>query len=117
MGPTRPNNQLEENYKRVPPSIFSKSDKPNGIETLQPTLKDLLKEIKLELTEREKVREAIHDQMRKATSLSKQAILLSHQNRLNEASKKLTKAKELICKLQDFARLWRNVWCNIAGVF
>jgi len=42
--------------------------------------------------------------MRKATSLSKQAILLSHQKRFIEAKRQLEKAKELIAKLRDLAK-------------
>ncbi len=68
------------------------------------TLKNLLKEIKRELTKKEKLREDAHESMRKATSLSKQAILLSHQKRLNEAKKQLEKAKELIAKLKDLSK-------------
>jgi translin len=71
---------------------------------LPTTLRNLLKEIKLELTKKEKVREEAHMSMRKATSLSKQAILLSHQERLDEARKQLEKAKDLIIKLKESAK-------------
>jgi translin len=71
---------------------------------LPATLKNLLKEIKLELTQKEKVREETHESMRKATGLSKQAILLSHQKRLDEAKKQLDKAKELISNLKVTAK-------------
>jgi translin len=71
---------------------------------LPATLKSLLKEIKLELTQKEKMREEVHESMRKATSLSKQAILLSHQKRLDEAKKQLEKAKELTIKLKEMAK-------------
>lgn len=47
-----------------------------------------------------KIREETHEAMRKATSLSKQAILLIHQKRLADAEKMVTNAKELITKLQ-----------------
>jgi translin len=68
------------------------------------TLKNLLKGIKLELTQKEKIREETHEWMRKATSLSKQAILLSHQKRLDEANKQLEKAKEILTKLKETAK-------------
>ncbi len=68
------------------------------------TLKNLLKEIKRELTQKEEIRENTHDCMRKATSLSKQAILLSHQKRLGEAKKQLEKAKEILSKLKEKAK-------------
>jgi translin len=47
-----------------------------------------------------KIREETHEAMRKATSLSKQAILLIHQKRLADAEKMVSNAKELITKLQ-----------------
>jgi translin len=47
-----------------------------------------------------KIREETHEAMRKATSLSKQSILLIHQKRLADAEKMVTNAKELITKLQ-----------------
>lgn len=66
-----------------------------------PSLKTLLKEVKHELTQKEKVWEESHEIMRKITSQSKQAILLSHQKRIEEAKKNLEKAKELIAKLRE----------------
>ena len=68
------------------------------------TLKKLLKEIKRELTQKEKIRQDAHESIRKATSLSKQAILLSHQKRLEEAKKQLGKAKELIVELRESSK-------------
>jgi translin len=50
-----------------------------------------------------KVREETHESMRKATSLSKQSILLLHQKRLDDAAKMLQNAKEIISKLQTLA--------------
>jgi translin len=66
-----------------------------------PSLKTLLKEVKHELTQKEKVWEESHEIMRKITSQSKQAILLSHQKRIDEAKKNLEHAKELIAKLRE----------------
>lgn len=60
--------------------------------------------MKKELTQKEKVQEDAHEDMRKATSLSKQSILRLHQNRQEEAEKLILKAKELISKLQDMAK-------------
>lgn len=68
------------------------------------SLKNLLEEVKRELTVKEQMREEANDKMRKATSLSKQAILLSHQKRLEEANIQLQKAKELIDKLKNTAK-------------
>jgi translin len=64
------------------------------------SLKDMLKDIRKELTAKEKVRESAYNEMRKATSLSKQAILLIHQKRLKEAEKLIEKATEIITKLK-----------------
>ena len=69
-----------------------------------PNLKNLLKGVKRDLTEREKMREEAHLNMRKATSFSKQAILLSHQKRLEEAHKQLARANEVITRLKDLAK-------------
>ncbi len=50
-----------------------------------------------------KVREDTHESMRKATSLSKQSILLLHQKRFDDAQKMLSDAKGIISKLQEQA--------------
>ena len=63
-------------------------------------LKAILKEIKEELTQKDKVREKANQNMRKATSLSKQAILLMHQKKYDKAEKLIEAAKEIISKLQ-----------------
>ncbi|MEM2972293.1 MAG: hypothetical protein QW270_07750 [Candidatus Bathyarchaeia archaeon] len=64
-------------------------------------LKDVLKKIRKELKEKERIREKAQKDMRKATSLSKQAILLIHQKRLREAKRQIEKAKEIISKLNN----------------
>jgi translin len=63
------------------------------------SLKNVLREVRKDLREKEKVRENAQKDMRKATSLSKQAILLIHQERLKEAKKLIENAKEIISKL------------------
>jgi translin len=68
------------------------------------TLKSILKEVKEELTQKDKVRENAQQNMRKATSLSKQAILLIHQKRHKDARKLIDKAEEIISKLQVLAK-------------
>ena len=65
------------------------------------SLKNVLSRARKELTQKEKVREKAHENMRKATSLSKQAILLIHQKRLKEAKEFIENAKEIISKLHD----------------
>lgn len=72
-------------------------------------LKTVLKEIKRELQEKEKVRETAQKDMRKAASLSKQAILLIHQNRLKEARKLAERAKQILSKLDCLSATHPNI--------
>ncbi len=51
-----------------------------------------------------KVREETHESIRRATSLSKQAILLLHQKRLDDSEHMLANAKEVISSLQTQAK-------------
>jgi translin len=68
------------------------------------TLKSILKEVKDELTQKDKVRENTQQSLRKATSLSKQAILLMHQKKHEKARKLIENAKEHISRLQGLAK-------------
>jgi translin len=63
------------------------------------SLKNLLKEVKGELSSKEKIRETAQTDLRRATSLSKQAILLIHQKREKEAVKLIEKARKIILDL------------------
>jgi translin len=74
-----------------------------------PSLKTMLREVKRELTKKEKVRKDAQESMRKTTSLSKQAILLSHQKRLGEAKEQIEKAKKLIAGLQEQAKEYPSI--------
>ncbi len=67
------------------------------------SLEKVISGIKTELMAKNNIREIAHEDMRKATSLSKQAILLLHQKRIDDAIKMLTTAKELITNLQKQA--------------
>jgi len=69
-----------------------------------PSLKTMLKEVKKELTQKEKLREDAHEKVRKITSLSKQGILLSHQKRLEEAEAQIAKAREFLGELREVAK-------------
>jgi translin len=73
------------------------------------TLKSILKEVKEELTQKDKVRENAQQNMRKAISLSKQSILLMHQKKHEEARKLLEKATEIISKLQNLAKEYPQI--------
>jgi translin len=69
-----------------------------------PTLHEALNDAKQELTKNHKIREEANDQMRKIISQSKQAILLSHQKRLDEAKDQLNNAKKRIGNVRDQAK-------------
>ena len=73
------------------------------------TLKSILKEVKEELTQKDKVRENAQQNMRKATSLSKQSILLMHQKKYEKARKSIVNAKEIISKLQVSAKEYPGI--------
>jgi translin len=72
-------------------------------------LEKVIQQIKNELMANNKVREETHESMRKATSLSKQAILLIHQKRFDAAEKMVTNAKEKIISLQDQAKQYPEI--------
>lgn len=74
-----------------------------------PSLKVVLKTIRKELKGKEMVREKAHAYMRKATSLSKQAILFIHQKRLQEAGRLLGKAEEIILRLNEIAKEYPEI--------
>jgi translin len=72
-------------------------------------LKAILKKVREELTQKDKVREDAHQNMRKATSLSKQSILLMHQKKYAQAEKMIEAAKEIISKLQGSAEEYPQI--------
>ena len=73
------------------------------------SLENVLQEIKTELTQKNSVREETHESMRKATSLSKQAILLIHQKKYEEANKFLREAKDKISSLQKLSAEYPDI--------
>ena len=64
------------------------------------SLKSLLDKIQAELKEKEEVKDELRQDMRRATRLSKQAILFTHQKRFDDAKKLLKEATELFAKLE-----------------
>jgi len=62
-----------------------------------------LKEVKKELKEKNTVRENAKQNMRKATSLSKQSILLIHQRKYDSASRAIENAKDIVTELREEA--------------
>jgi translin len=73
------------------------------------TLKAVLEEVKQDLMQKDQIREETHEAMRKATSLSKQAILLIHQKKRAEAEKMVKDATEKISNLQDCAKQYPDI--------
>jgi len=67
------------------------------------SLKSILEKIQRGLSKREGVREEVQNDMRRATRLSKQAILFSHQERFGDAKNLLEEANKLFAKLQDIS--------------
>jgi translin len=72
-------------------------------------LKTVLKEVKKELMQKDKVRENAQESMRKATSLSKQAILRIHQKKFEEAKKLIENATAAISRLQGLAEEYPEI--------
>jgi len=72
-------------------------------------LKIVLREIRKELKEKEKVQKKAQEDMRKATSLSKHSILLLHQKRMKEAKKLLMEAKEIISELNTASKEYPKI--------
>lgn len=72
-------------------------------------LKSLLDKIQKELMEKEEVRQEVQKDMRRATRLSKQAILFTHQERFDEAEKLLKEAGELLAKLDKVSKNHPNL--------
>lgn len=78
------------------------------------TLKTVLEEIKQDLIQKNKLREDTHEDMRKATSLSKQAILLIHQKKQPEAEKMVRDATKKITNLQKLAKQYPDIiYCGM----
>ena len=68
------------------------------------SLETILQEVKNELMQKNKIREETHESMRKATSLSKQSILLIHQKKYAEAEEFIENAKKKISSLQVLSK-------------
>lgn len=72
-------------------------------------LKAVLEEVKLDLMQKDQIRDETHEAMRKVTSLSKQAILLVHQKKQAEAEKMVKDATEKIRSLQALAAQYPDI--------
>lgn len=78
------------------------------------TLKDILEEIKQDLMQKNQIREDTQKDMRKATSLSKQAILLIHQKKQLDAEKIVKDATEKIINLYNLAKQYPDIiYCGM----
>lgn len=74
------------------------------------SLRTLLSRIQEELQKREKVHDEVQRDMRRATRLSKQAILFTHQKRFKEAKKLLKEATGLFVKLHSLAEAYQDMF-------
>jgi len=74
------------------------------------SLKNLLGKIQDELQKREIVHEEVQRDMRRATRLSKQAILFTHQERFKDAKKLLSEADGLFTKLHSTAKIYPDMF-------
>jgi len=68
------------------------------------SLKSILEKIQEELSKREEVREGVQKDMRRATRLSKQAILFTHQERFEDAKNLLEETNKLFAKLREISK-------------
>ena len=68
------------------------------------SLESVLQEVKNELLQKNRIRDQTQEGMRKATSLSKQAILLIHQKKYDEAERFIAEAKDEISSLQALSK-------------
>jgi len=73
------------------------------------SLKNLLGKIQVELQEREKAHESVQRDMRRATRLSKQAILFTHQQRFKDAKKLLKEATALFSELHSVSETYPDM--------
>lgn len=68
------------------------------------SLRSILDRIQEELRRKDEAREEVQRDMRRATRLSKQAILFTHQQRFDDARKLLEEASGLFTKLREVSR-------------
>jgi translin len=73
------------------------------------TLKSFINKIQKELKANEEIREKVQRDMRKATRLSKQAILLTHQKRFTDARKLLREADKLFLELREVGEVHPDI--------
>jgi len=73
------------------------------------SLKPILSKIQEELRKREIVHEDVQRDMRRATRLSKQAILFIHQKRFADAGKLLNEVGDLFAKLRKMTRIYPDM--------
>lgn len=73
------------------------------------SLRPVLNEVKNELKKKEKIRENAQEDMRKATSTSKQAILYIHQKKMKEAKNLIEKAKRIILNLTRTSNMYPEI--------
>jgi translin len=72
-------------------------------------LQEIIGQIKVELSQKNKVREETFECLRKVTSYSKQAILFIHQKKIEQAEKYLSEAKDMIARVQAKAEQYPEI--------
>ena len=72
-------------------------------------LRVILRELETELIQKNEVQGNAQQNMRKASSFSKQAILFIHQKKYNDAKKLIASAKEIIFKLYALAKEYPDI--------
>jgi translin len=73
------------------------------------SLETILEQVRRDLKQKHEIRETAHTQMQKATRLSKQAILFTHQKKTTQANKAISEAKELISDLHKTAETYPDM--------
>jgi translin len=74
------------------------------------SLKKLLGQVRIDLKQKEEAKEEIQKSMRQATRLSKQAILLIHQGRLEEARKSLKETDRFFSTLTKLVKKYPELF-------
>lgn len=74
-----------------------------------PSLRKIIEKIREALKEKERLRQNAQKDMRQVTSLSKQAILMIHQKRMEEARKLIAKTTKTIAKLKEISQSYPEI--------
>ena len=76
---------------------------------LMTSLETILRQVRKDLKQKHQIRENAHAQMQKATRLSKQATLLTHQKKFTQANKAIAETETLISELHKTAETYPDI--------